>query len=474
MIEAPLDTGALMLLVNASLAFTALTSVLFRQDPRRRRSALIWLMIALLLGPWWAAAGGWTWPVAMSDSARWLLTQPVSWNLTALWWTVGAVLVIGTAVRVSRARRALTALPRLADPIVLTEVERTARAAGLSRPPAVHTGPRPCASSLGRAVLILPATAPRWPAATRQAVLAHETAHLKRCDDRLLLLVRLMADWYWWMPWLRRVHGRYLEAMEESCDDLASTLLPSRADYAAGLVDAARRLGATNRVAAGAPPAPLPGWVGLLGHSHLATRIFRLVTVPRPTLQVADGRWALFWTALLFAVLLTARPSTPAGGLAADARLRPLATQDHAAGATTAASPRVAVESRLFDPRTGTWQRLPVSARDPMPVYPAKALEAGLAGRVTVDTILRVTASGVQPSHRPPSIRSSEPSGLLTAAVERALGHSRGRRTGGSMIIGSPRGRPLNLPPPGAEIRLRRVYHFIHSTGRGPHSHSGD
>lgn len=473
MIETPLTTGALVILVGASLAFTALATVLFRRDPARRKVSLICLMIALLMGPWWAAAGGWTWPVAMGDSARWLLTQQVSWGLAAFWWAVGAALMVRTAVRVGLARRTLMALPQQQDPALLAEVLQVSRAAGLAHPPAVRTGPWPCASSLGSAALVLPAGVCSWPATTRRAVLAHETAHLKRLDDRMLLLVRLMADWYWWLPWLRRVHGRYLQAMEESCDDLASRLLPGRADYAAGLIDAARRLGATGRSRRAAEPAAAaPAWVSLLGHSHLAQRIYRLVNVPHPTLQVADGRWALFWTTLLFALLLTARPSAPSGGLAADAHLRPLTTQDPDSGATTAALPHVAVESRLFDPRTGAWQRLPASARDPMPVYPAEALESGLGGRVTVDTVLRVTATGLQPSHRPPAIRSSETGGALAAAVERALSLS--QQQGRTVSAGTARGRPLDLPPPGAEVRLRRIYRFIHPPGPGPLIHSGD
>lgn len=106
-----------------------------------------------------------------------------------------------------------------------------------------------------------------------------------------------------------------------------------------------------------------------------------------------------------------------------------------------------------------------------MPVYPGQALQSGIAGRVTVDSVLRVTPTGLQPSHRPPVIRSSEPSGALAAAVERALSHAQRQRPGGTLNTGTARGRPLDLPPAGTEMRLRRVYRFIHDTGPGPLTH---
>jgi beta-lactamase regulating signal transducer with metallopeptidase domain len=466
--DGPLELRVLLLLVCASAAFTALSPLIYRRDPGRRKLFLAALMVVLLVTPWWSAAGLWTWSLGLKDVSLGGLAQPVPWLLVAAWWLLGAVLVVRTILQVGRGRRALDALPRLEDPDIASECRRIANTLGVARPVVVRAGPSPCASSLGGLVLVLPPAARGWSTATRSAVLCHELAHLRRRDDRLMLLVRLLTDWYWWMPWLKGLQRRYVEAMEESCDDLASRLLPCRDDYVAGLMRAARSVtaGSAGDVA---PDPRWPAWVSLLGHSHLAIRVQRLLVVPRPTLDHADGRWALLWATLAFVIVLTAQPSTIPAVLPSSARLFPLTpieAEAPAAGAPSYQRPRIVIASFVQEPRSGAWRPLPASAHDPLPVYPAHALAQGLEGEVTVEFQVRPGHSRVIRT-APAAISSSDPSGVLAAAVTRAFEHARGTGFGAGLRAVSVYNNDLTSPPPGSSLRLRKTYRFVLSTADG-------
>ena len=452
----PLEVRALLLLVAASALFTLLCPIIYRRDPARRKTFLAALAAVLLVAPWWSAAGLWTWPLGLRDPSLGLLGEPVPWLLLALWWTVGAALAGRTVAAMIRGRRALGALPPFYDVAVEQECRSIAAGLGLARPVEIRLGRAPGASSLAGLVMVLPAAARDWPEITRRAVLGHELAHLQRLDDRLLLMMRLLTDWYWWMPWLGRLRRRYVEAMEESCDDLASTLLASREDYVAGLVRAARSI-------TGPAAQPSPQWVSLLGHSHLSARVQRLLIVPRPTLDHADGRWTLLWACLAFVIVLTAQPAAVPRLLPATAELLPLhqaAAVPQAAAAPKLRRPRVETATYLHHPASGTWRRIPDSARDPQPVYPAEALERGVEGEVTVALWLRPTRSGAVRA-APPEISSSDPSGLLVPAVKRALEHARGRGLGAGLRAVSVHDNDIATPPPGTVLRLKKIYRFV-------------
>lgn len=404
-----IDLRAVAVLVSASICFTALSPAIYRRDPGRRKLFLVGLAAVLLVAPWWSAAGLWTWPVGVEKPAGWL-AQPLPRALAVLWWTVALIGATRSLARIAAGRRRLAALPALAEPGLERELHAIARSLGLTRSVSLRRGPTPCASTLGRPLLVLPPAAEHWDAATRRAVLGHELAHIRRNDDRWLLLVRLLIDWYWWMPWLKRLQRRYVEAMEESCDDAASHLIGDRTHYVEGLVAAVRSLPAGTR--------DWDGWVALLGHSHLTARAERLLTRPRPTLDQADGRWVLGWSSIVLAILLTARPAAVPDRVQADTTLYPLQqTQPQSALSTPS---RIEARSYLEDWRRGGWHPLPDSARHPLPVYPAGALAAGVTGTVTVEIDLGRGPSGWY-RRSPPRVFSSDPGGLLEAAVHRAL-----------------------------------------------------
>jgi len=443
-----LELHALAAIVAASLLFTALSGAIYRRDPSRRKVFLAALGLALLAAPWWTVAGLGTLPVGLPAAQRWSLAVPVPWPLLAVWWLVGGALVGRSLFRVWRGRCALGRLPRLTHAHLGERCAAIARALGAPADIRLRSGREPGASSLGSAVLVLPSGAQGWPAATLDAVLCHEIAHLKRRDDRLALVIRLVADWYWWMPWLRRLQARYVDAMEESCDDLASRVAGGREAYVGGLVDAARRLSDDPRDGNAA-------WVALLGRSHLAHRVTRLIERPRPSLDHGDGRWTLLWASLACVALLTMRPAAIPGTLPDDASLLSLARLG--SGRTTGPPDypvaRVVVHNHLRHGASRHWQPLRATARDPLPVYPARALEQGLSGTVTVEVAARASRDGGLNSVSTPEISSSEPTGVLAAAVARVLARHSGDDLGAG--LGSLRDyhHDIDPPPPGTRRR---------------------
>lgn len=469
----PLDLQSLVAVAAVSALFTLASGIVYRRDPARRRWLIAGLALVLVAAPWWTAAGLWTLPVGLSGDGPSPLGAPVPWILLGGWWAVGGALVLRTAVRVHRGRRAIDRLPPQTGSDWPALTRELAPALGLSRQPALRLGAEPCASTLGGPVLILP-PANRLAGPTRRAVLCHELAHLKRRDDRLTLLMRLTADWYWWLPWLRRLQRRHLDAVEESCDDLASRHAGGREAYVAGLMDAARRLRGGSVPPAAPAPYPDPdealAWNGLLGQSHLAARVHRLLHRPRPTLDQSDGRWLLLWATLASLVVLFARPAAVPASLPPAATVVPLNPPGSAAagaGGTLPAS-RVDVVNELRI-GGGDWLPLPQTARDVLPVYPAAALAAGVQGDVTLTVDARSHRGRLRAAGSP-TLSSTDSSGVLAAAVERALA----RR--GVPDLGAGLGAVVHhdndiAPPPGSPLRLRKTYRF-RQVGAAPESTS--
>ncbi|MCX6592479.1 MAG: M56 family metallopeptidase [Acidobacteria bacterium] len=92
----------------------------------------------------------------------------------------------------------------------------------------------------------------QMPAPVREAVLAHERAHIARRDYFWNLCVEVMTLGLWWHPGVVWLKQKLTLARECSCDDLAAAWLP---DYADRLLEAAAQL----------LPAPVPqGALGVL------------------------------------------------------------------------------------------------------------------------------------------------------------------------------------------------------------------
>jgi beta-lactamase regulating signal transducer with metallopeptidase domain len=156
-------------------------------------------------------------------------------------WIAGAVGVLfAHAVRIRRLWRMINGSAQ-APPPIADEIARQARDCGL-RPPAA----RVCSSVSCPVVVALPRAMLLWPSeldarldsAARQAVIAHELAHLKRRDHLTAWLEVAAACIWWWHPvlWLARRELR--EYAELACDAWVVARSPSdRGLYAKALVD---------------------------------------------------------------------------------------------------------------------------------------------------------------------------------------------------------------------------------------------
>ncbi|MYE15998.1 MAG: M56 family metallopeptidase [Gemmatimonadetes bacterium] len=162
--------------------------------------------------------------------------------LVVLWLAVAALLLAWTLVRALRFRHwlARTSLP--APRALRDEVAGIGQRLGLVRVPEVLTttarvSPMVCWTG-GRVRLVIPAflTASLDGPALR-AVIAHELAHVRRCDHLVRWIEWMACTAFWWNPvtWWA---GRELRAAEEaSCDALgAAAIRSSPRAYARSLV----------------------------------------------------------------------------------------------------------------------------------------------------------------------------------------------------------------------------------------------
>ena len=101
-----------------------------------------------------------------------------------------------------------------------------------------------------RPVILLPETAREWPEALRRLVLLHELAHIRRGDVGFQLIGRLAVAAYWFHPLAWYAMHRMRVECECACDDHVVHAGGRRTDYARQLVDLARSLRASARIAA--------------------------------------------------------------------------------------------------------------------------------------------------------------------------------------------------------------------------------
>ena len=187
-------------------------------------------------------------PIA-TDAAHWTWRRAILavWLTgTAAWWL---------AVGLSSARfRRLIGSARPAPPDLVERLGAVALRLGLRRAPAAWLLPARVPPMLwvplaGPPRLVLPEELwGRLDAAQRDAVLAHELAHLKRRDHWVRRLEAAVLGLYWWDPvawWARREVER---SEEECCDAWVVWALPKAADaYAEALVATAAYLSGLRR-----------------------------------------------------------------------------------------------------------------------------------------------------------------------------------------------------------------------------------
>jgi len=106
-------------------------------------------------------------------------------------------------------------------------------------------------------VVLLPSDAVNWPAAMREAVLAHERAHIARRDFAMLLASQVNRAVFWFSPLSWWLHRRLAALAELASDDQAMAATGDRPGYAEVLLEMGRRSGPRLRGLAMARPATL-------------------------------------------------------------------------------------------------------------------------------------------------------------------------------------------------------------------------
>jgi beta-lactamase regulating signal transducer with metallopeptidase domain len=138
--------------------------------------------------------------------------------------------------------------------------------------------------------VLLPAEYANWDAPTRQAVLAHEGAHVARGDFYVQLLSQLNRAIFWFSPLSWWLHARLSALAELASDDDAIEALGDRPGYASILLDVARVAGT------------FPAGVAMARPATVALRIERILTE-----EAAPGR--VSWLRQILIVAMIAPPA---------------------------------------------------------------------------------------------------------------------------------------------------------------------
>ncbi len=235
----------LVQIVLLSLGLTLASRLAFRGDSQSLRSlgvAAMWLLLSvpIVLLVWQPRYQiGVVNPPALPELSGIPSLFVIAWLLVA---TIGC---IGLLVRVIQSSIQLAGLRSFSDSACDSINQRLCERLEI-RPPRMVVGERCCASSIGRATLVVPADFATWPLSARQSVIAHELVHLKRRDDRFIVGLQFLARCYLFCPWLYTLYSRFMVALEEACDERAAELVGSRQGYLEGLAEAALREGGTD------------------------------------------------------------------------------------------------------------------------------------------------------------------------------------------------------------------------------------
>jgi beta-lactamase regulating signal transducer with metallopeptidase domain len=314
--------------------------------------------------------------------------------LVCIWVFVAMFLLLRHLHRVHIELKSIHALPRVFDPKLDREI-RELRAALLPNypnlpHPQVCVGEQACATTLSGALIVLPNNWRTLSADTRRSLLAHELTHIARCDDRWLLLMRLLLLSYWWMPWLRKLQHVYVQSMEESCDDVASELIGTQHAYAHALFEVALHHSST-----GNADRQKMYFAHMRGHPLIA-RVARF-SKRRPLELDTTG---VFWTLVLIALLVTWVSGVKP--VLADKQtvvfdpllLQPLALPQHSGASVY---PFVIDQPASQRPGDTMLWRLRNPVELPSAVYPGSALAAGYEHEVTISFTVAEDGTVVQP-----------------------------------------------------------------------------
>ena len=130
------------------------------------------------------------------------------------------------------------------DASLLEATSECASALNLTQKPLLRQADAPVPMTWGdrHSVILLPAEAHTWPSDRLQAVLLHETAHIRRRDWLSHRFADMVCALYWFHPLVWLTARRLRAESEIACDDLVLTSGIAAPDYARHLLAVARTL----------------------------------------------------------------------------------------------------------------------------------------------------------------------------------------------------------------------------------------
>ncbi len=300
-------------------------------------------------------------------------------------------------------------------------------------------------------IILMPIDVAAWPSGTRQAVLAHERAHVARGDFALLVVSQLHRAAYWFNPLSWWLHRRLVGLAELASDDQAIALTRDPIGYAEVLLQMGRRPGRVLRAPAMARP------------STLHRRIDRILSGQATSCRVDRSRWMLLMTAVAalslgIASLVPGEDPVPAAAPRAPSSdaASPAAPPPVAEGAGTGSGhPRVAGLPPPLSPNATAARQTPAATPSSAPsflplAHPAPrrsttALRLPPAER-RADPAAADPGAEREPAPRTPGAEEAAP---RDAGASDVAGRQGPARAGIVMppIYGSNRGFP-SLPPP--------------------------
>ena len=286
-------------------------------------------------------------------------------------------------------------------------------------PPSIVRGDQCSASSIGRKLIVVPEAFGAWPETAQRSVIAHELVHLRRCDDRFMVALQLIARCYPFCPWLHLLYQRFVFAIEEACDERAAELIGSRALYLEGLAEAALRDGGGDYVRGeyvrneGARlqthQAPAATLINAHHPSSFIRRLHRLLEKQK-FFEVQSG--ALAAGTGIGLVVLAACTTFEFVDLPERYRMSVVSVEPRVVAKTpkrvAAIEHEVRVISKLPEHMKSRDERL-----TPAVIYPGRALLENIEGEVLIEFGIAADGTTVQPS----VVRSTHPKYLDRAAI---------------------------------------------------------
>jgi beta-lactamase regulating signal transducer with metallopeptidase domain len=277
---------------------------------------------------------------------------PVGWaDVVGGVWLSGALFWWSLAARRAARFRRLLRHASPAPAALREQAGRVAARLGLARCPQVRLVPGPVSPLLwglvGTPRLVLPAALwDRLSAEQRDAVLAHELAHLRRGDRWVRRLEVVVAGLYWWCPVVWWARHELREAEEECCDAWVVWALPGSAEaYAAALLEAVTFLSQAR------PPLP----VGASGVGQVRSLKRRLTMIVRDTPPRSLSWAGTLAVCALGALLLPLWPTRAVPAPPAEEQVEPPPKPRHDPPPVTAEERPPAEERK---PETVWWSRL--------------------------------------------------------------------------------------------------------------------